>query len=146
MRSSKAFTLPEVLIVIGILAILAVIVILAVDPVARFENARDSRRLSDVQAITSALHQYVIDHKGVFPAGLDTTERQIGTATADCAVTTPHCSVKGAQDCLDLTSALQPYLHGVPSDPKTGDEAHTRYSVRVGSDNALLVEACDLSE
>ncbi len=146
MRPTKAFTLPEVLIVIGILAILAVIVILAVDPVARFENARDSRRLSDVQAITSALHQYVIDHKGVFPAGLDGTERQIGTATSGCALTTPHCSVKGDQDCLDLSAALDPYLHGVPSDPKTGDDDRTHYSVRVGRDNALLVEACDLSE
>lgn len=146
MRSSKAFTLPEVLIVIGILAILAVIVIVAVDPVARFENARDSRRLSDVQSITSALHQYVIDHRGVFPTGLDTTERQIGTATTGCALTTSHCTVKGNQDCLDLTEALQPYLHGVPSDPKLGDEAYTHYSVRVGRDNALLVEACELSE
>lgn len=146
MHSRKAFTLPEVLIVIGILAILAVIVIVAVDPIARFENARDARRLSDVQSITSALHQYVIDHRGVFPEGLDATERQIGTATSGCALTTPHCSVKGEQDCLDLTNALQPYLHGVPSDPKDGDDARTHYSVQVGRDNALLVEACELSE
>ncbi|QQR78606.1 MAG: type II secretion system protein [Candidatus Moraniibacteriota bacterium] len=146
MRSPKAFTLPEVLIVIGILAILAVIVILAVDPVARFENARDARRLSDTQAMTSALHQYVIDHKGVFPDGLDATERQIGTARSGCALTTRQCAVQGDQDCLDLTSALTPYLHGIPSDPKNGNDGLTHYSVRVGPDNALLVEACDLSE
>lgn len=146
MRSSKAFTLPEVLIVIGILAILAVIVIVAVDPVARFENARNARRLSDIQAITSALHQYVIDHRGVFPTGLDTTERQIGTASSGCTLVTSHCSVQGDRDCLDLMGALDPYLHGVPSDPRTGDEALTHYSVRIGRDNALLVEACDLSE
>ncbi len=146
MRSFRAFTLPEMLIVIGILAILAVIIIVAVDPVARFENARDSRRLSDVQAITSALHQYVIDHKGALPPGLDGTERQIGTATSDCALTTPHCSIQGDRDCIDLSAALDPYLHGVPSDPGSGDTEHSRYSVRVGRDNALLVEACDLSE
>ncbi|MFA9262620.1 MAG: type II secretion system protein [Undibacterium sp.] len=142
----KGFTLPEVLIVIGILAILAVIVIVAVDPVARFENAHNSRRLSDIQAITSALHQYVIDHKGVFPDGLDGTERQIGTGTVGCALTTSQCAVSDDRACIDLTKTLEPYLHGVPIDPKTGDQSHSHYTIHIGRDNAVIVKSCDLSE
>ncbi len=146
MSLKKGFTLPEVLIVIGILAILAVIVILAVDPVARFENAHNSRRLSDLQAITSALHQYVIDHRGVFPDGLDSTERQIGTGETGCAVVTNQCAVSDERNCIDLSKTLEPYLHGVPVDPKTGDGSHSRYTVHIGRDNAVIVKSCDLSE
>lgn len=146
MFTKKGFTLPEVLIVIGILAILAVIVILAVDPVARFENAHNSRRLSDLQAITSALHQYVIDHRGVFPEGLDAKERQIGTGQTGCAVTTSQCAVSGDRDCIDLSKTLDPYLHGVPVDPKTGDEKYSRYTAHIGRDNAIIVKSCDLTE
>lgn len=146
MFTKKGFTLPEVLIVIGILAILAVIVILAVDPVARFENAHNSRRLSDLQAITSALHQYVIDHRGVFPEGLDSIERQIGTGRTGCAVTTSQCTVTDDTGCVDLSKTIEPYLHGVPADPKTGDELHSRYTVHIGRDNAVIVKSCDLTE
>lgn len=150
MRSSfyrgvqRGFTLPEVLVVVGILSILAVIAIIAIDPVSRFEDARNSRRLSDVQAIAGALHQYTIDHKGVLPKGLDARERQIGTVTSGCTIMTDECSVQEAA-CLDLTGAITPYLHGVPSDPSNGTQEFTRYSVRIGENNAIVVRACDLT-
>lgn len=144
-RRFSAFTLPEILVVVAILAILALIVIIAIDPVHRFEEARDSRRLSDTQTITSALHQYVIDHRGALPAGLDKQERQIGTASAGCALQTDTCHVEHDTDCIDLTAVVDPYLHGMPLDPDGGSQEHTRYSVRLGDNNAIVVKACNLS-
>lgn len=140
------FTLPEVLVVVGILSILAVIAIIAIDPVHRFEDARNSRRLSDIQAITGAVHQYTIDRKGILPEGLDIKEKHIGTASSGCALATEQCSIAGDGDCIDLTPVLGPYLHGVPSDPSTATDTLTHYSIRLGDNNAVVVKACDLTE
>ncbi len=144
-KAKRGFTLPEVLVVVGILSILAVIAIIAIDPVSRFEDARNSRRLSDIQAIAGALHQYTIDHKGVLPKGLDAREKQIGIASSGCALVTDNCSVQ-EEACLDLTAVITPYLHGVPSDPNRGTREFARYSVRIGENNAIVVRACDLTK
>ncbi|EKD47532.1 MAG: hypothetical protein ACD_66C00019G0006, partial [uncultured bacterium] len=44
MRTKKGFTLIELLIVIAIIAILAAAIFVALDPVTRFQEARDARR------------------------------------------------------------------------------------------------------
>lgn len=142
----KGFTLPEILVVVGIIAILAAIVIIAIDPTQRFEDARNSRRLSDTQAILSALHQYTIDHRGTLPEGLEAREKQIGTAHVGCTLNTNQCHVQGDADCIDLTTTLDPYLHGIPSDPGAGTSDLTHYSVHMGANNAIIVQACDLSK
>ena len=80
------FTLIELLIVIAIVAILATVVFVALNPVARFEDARNSRRWSDVNAILSSIKLSQVDKRGYIAAisALDTTisvAYQIGTAT-----------------------------------------------------------------
>lgn len=57
--SKKGFTLIELLIVIGILAILATAVILILNPVELFKQARDSQRISDLATMKSALAFYL---------------------------------------------------------------------------------------
>ena len=87
-KSVKGFTLIELLLVIGIIAILAVAVFVALNPAKRFADARDARRESDVETILSALHQYNIDQKGVFPTDfplLSHQEMMIGTGTDGCS-------------------------------------------------------------
>ncbi len=57
--NKKGFTLIELLIVIGILAILATAVILILNPVQLFKQARDSQRISDLATMKSALAFYL---------------------------------------------------------------------------------------
>ncbi len=64
--SKKGFTLIEVLVVIGIIAILATVVLVAVNPSRQFKLARDSQRTSNVNAILNAVHQNMSEHRGVF--------------------------------------------------------------------------------
>jgi len=51
----KGFTLVELLVVIGIVAILATIVVLVINPVEILKESRDSRRLSDLGTLNKAL-------------------------------------------------------------------------------------------
>ena len=62
--TKKGFTLLELLIVIGILAILATTTVLVLNPAELLRQARDSQRISDVQTINSALSLYVTTASG----------------------------------------------------------------------------------
>ena len=138
MKNKKGFTLIELLVVIAIMAILATVVFVALDPVKRFADARNSRRFSDVNSILTAVHEYIVDNNGAIPAGITTTEKQLGTCTTGGAT---NCA--GAQAaCLDLTSILAKYLKTIPLDPNNGLAAATKYSVVVDANNIVTVKAC----
>jgi prepilin-type N-terminal cleavage/methylation domain-containing protein len=55
----KGFTLIELLIVIGILAVLATVVVLVLNPAQLFAQARDSRRVEDLNNVRSAINFYL---------------------------------------------------------------------------------------
>src|SRR5260221_13270921 len=65
-NSNRGFTLIEILVVIGLIAILAVIVLVAVNPARQFAQGRDTQRTSNVSTILSAIGQRMTENKGVF--------------------------------------------------------------------------------
>lgn len=67
-RKSKngGFTLIEILVVIGIIALLATIVIVAINPARQFAQARNTQRTSNVNSILNAIGQNIADNKGQF--------------------------------------------------------------------------------
>ncbi len=142
----KGFTLIELLLVIAIIAVLAVTVFVALDPGKRLKDAKDSRRLSDINTILTAVHEYIIDNKGSLPTGLTTgmNEKQLGTAVSGCNTTNNGgCSVAATGDCVDLTTPLTKYLKSMPADPGTGSASLTHYTVQVDSNNIVTVKACE---
>jgi prepilin-type N-terminal cleavage/methylation domain-containing protein len=141
-NSKSGFTLLEILLVIGIIAVLAVVIFIALDPAKRFKDARDSRRVTDVENILNAVHQYVVDNKGAFPAGLtEDTELMLGTYGASCDYYNGGCNVDTGA-CLDLREDLARYLKTIPQDPQLGSEQETYYSIFRSNQGIVTVRAC----
>lgn len=139
-KSLSGFTLIEILVVIAIIAILSVVVFVALDPVTRFADARDSRRVVDINNLLTAVHEYIVDNGGALPTGLTTSfaEKQLGTCTTGGATLCPTA----AAACVNLTTPLATYLKSIPLDPANGTAATTGYSVAVDANNIVTITAC----
>lgn len=58
-RQKKGFTLLELLIVIGILAILSTTMVLVINPAELLRRSRDSQRISDLNTLKTAIGYYI---------------------------------------------------------------------------------------
>lgn len=123
--NQKGFTLIELLVVIAIIAILAVLVFVALDPVKRFADARNSRRWADVNNTLTAVHEYIVDNDGSLPTGLTTS--MTSTEMGSCGT------------CVNLSGPLAPYLKSMPQDPSGGTAVNTNYSIDVDANNMVTI-------
>ena len=143
----QGFTLIELLIVITIIATLAVTVFVALNPAQRLKSAKDAHRTSDVDTILTAIHTYIIDNGGNFPAGLSSgmSETQISgvAAGSGCGVTNSYCNITNTA-CVNLAGPLVKYLKSIPVDPNSSlwSSSKTGYSVQVDANSIITVKAC----
>ena len=64
MKKHKAFTLIEILLVIGIIVLLAGAIIVAINPGRQFAKARNTQRTTDVNALLSGIVQNMTENQG----------------------------------------------------------------------------------
>lgn len=131
--SSRAgFTLMELIIVIGIMAVLAVIVVTSVNPTKNLTDARNAQRESDVIVIMNAVHQYQLD-------------------TGDLPDTLPYLTMKqicrtGSKGLPCSGGVLLPMLEGtyfasMPVDPLVTSGTGTQYWITRNSGRRVTVIA-----
>jgi prepilin-type N-terminal cleavage/methylation domain-containing protein len=129
----SAFTLIEILMVVGIISLLVSVVVVAVNPVQQFKKSNDSKRRSDLTALIDAVYQYSSNHKGNFPVGISTSVQLVDKTAADI--------------CADL---VPQYIAALPSDPRTNDGKSvsncssaysTGYTIVKTSNNRITVAA-----
>lgn len=131
--SSYGFTLIEVLVAATILATLAGGVLLTLNPIAQINKSQDAQRMSDLQALKTALDLYYNDN-GCYPTVIPFGEPWVVRSTV--------------------------YMQETPQDPRASDTDGISYRYRTDSDNPCpqwnvvfaelsrnseMVDACPLS-
>jgi type II secretion system protein G len=109
--NKKGFTLIELLVVIAIIGLLSTLAVVALGN-ARVK-ARDSKRLSDLKQMQTALELYYTDQSG-YP----TESGALGSGNFACL------NNAGWQ----ATGCANPYMGQVPVDPKSGAYTYTAAS------------------
>lgn len=133
-KKEEGFSLIEILIVIAIIGILAVVTVVALKPQELFANGRNSRRVADVNALNSAIGQWLnreglqqtdpFSTLGLTGSGINAVDSSNGITTADGVA---------ASAVTTLTSTG--YLLSIPSDPIS-----TNVGYRIGVDNVTTPE------
>lgn len=112
-KAQKGFTLIEILLVIGLIAILAAIVLIAINPARQFAIARNSQRTANVETILNAIGQNMADNKGILTGCSGTIPVQAFNSGTGADIVSG-----GAAGTVDLGSCLTPtYVSALPYDP-----------------------------
>jgi len=152
-QNKKGFTLIELLIVIAIIAIIAGVIFVALDPLRRFRDARDSRRWSDAAELLLSIKIDQIDNGGTYLSNINTLTDgyiyMIGIDPTGCDDYNTACDTNVTNDtaCVNLTGLVTDgYLGSVPISP-TGaaswTSGHTGYTLEKSSTGIITIRACE---
>lgn len=102
----SGFSLMEILVVMGLIAVLAGVLVAAINPARQFALARNTQRSTDLSAILGAITQNMAEHQGKF----------------DCGSSLPAAPAKIRHSGgVDLRPCLVPnYILELPVDPSIG--------------------------
>lgn len=128
MRTERAFTLVELLIVISIIAVLTVIGLISYTNFLK--NSRNSKRQSDLKFIQSALEDYYADQL-FYPSSID--------------FTTPTVSLTSSTGNPTPPSPARTYINTLPIGPK-GTAEYQYYAYKCHDATCASYDTCTSSD
>ncbi len=146
LNKHPGFTLIEILVVIGMIAILATIVIIAINPARQFAQGRNTQRTSNVNTILNAIGQRLTENKGLFAGAFNVNSTPYNCPPMATSTTYDISSAGGAGD-IDLSCLTPTYVPSqLPVDPSGGiwtssSSYDTRYDVSVDNGGRYTVWA-----
>jgi prepilin-type N-terminal cleavage/methylation domain-containing protein len=131
MNTKKGFTLLELLIVIGILAILSTTVVLVINPAELLAKARDSQRISDLNTVKTAIAYYITEVRdpSIVKDNYTSYSHVTGVACTGTATSSVSQAINGTGwipvPFDDLTGGSP--ISSLPIDPNASDSASDNY-------------------
>ena len=127
---AKGFTLIELIIVIALIALLATTVILVINPVKIFQEARDSQRIADVSQMNKAL-SFMLATSSVNPVlGPSSALCYVYKASQSCSSRYPSATLTATSTASQVVTGTgwvrvdlrpSPAISAWPIDPKNDD-------------------------
>lgn len=140
--SKKAFTLIEILLVIGIIVILAGAIIVAINPGRQLARTRDTQRINALNQYLSAITQNETEY-GRFTCSTTNPVNTLPDEEATISATTSGL----VNEYANLSCLVGPqFAGGLPEDPLDQDPTGTGYTLQYDSSTRRITVCAPLME
>lgn len=130
--NKKAFTLVEIMVVVGMITVLFAAFLTLVDPVGQIKKARDSTRKSDLSLIRTGLELYYADYNG-YPSYIGS-----GSQASDTGIECLEEALVNLDALCDGSTGSDAYVKIMPSDPQSSDGASYCYKTLNNNQDYVL--------